>query len=121
MATAPTAADVDSLADSYYSLAPNLYLGTFEAEATQTRWLAAYTQNDSTVAAIVLPSDPTADFESASICRGLVVSYTNILVREYVCAWSEPGSVADTVTTTFIADSTEQARVNNPSNWVTAP
>jgi hypothetical protein len=124
MTTAPTAAEVDSIADSYYDMAQNLLNDTYNNQTSSASWLAGYTQNDSTVATAYLPGDPTANFQAATICRGLVVSYANILVREYTCAWpGVPGSVESSTfeVTTFTANATEQSRVNTPSNWVSAP
>ena|ERR1700677_4344146 len=122
MTTAPTNAQVDALANDV-GVASNLFTTACVDEGNVTYWYVGYTQNDSTMAIIQLPGDPTANMAAASICRGLVVDYSNITVREYPYVFVQPDDVTSTsqVTTSFLADSTEQTRVNNPSNWLTAP
>lgn len=122
MTTVPTAAQADTFADSI-EVAASLYDNYYGNGATQTIYLAVFTQNDSAVGAVQLPLDPTADLASASICRGLTDSYGTILVREYSAVWvGQPTTVTvPFAAVPFIPDDTEQTRVNDPANWLAAP
>src|ERR1700759_4256512 len=110
MTTAPTAAEADAVAD-LLGMASSLFSIAVNQLTTVRLFLAAYTQNDATVAGIQLLGDPTADMASATTCRGLVADYASILVREYTCGAAFPASVTDdpagliTPSGSFAADS----------------
>lgn len=122
MTTAPTAAELDAYADDSINVAGTIYQESAQnGGATTTFIMVGFTQNDSTLNGYGI-GDPTVDGQSALLCRGLVGDYTNILLREYTCSWDRPTSVStDAPAVSFIADSTEQDRINDPANWVPAP
>lgn len=122
MTTAPTAAELDAYADDSTNVAGIIYQDSAQNNgAAATFIMVGFTQNDSTINGFGI-GDPTVDGQSALYCRGLVSEYTNILLREYTCSWDRPTSVNSTIpAVSFIADSTEQDRINDPANWVPAP
>jgi hypothetical protein len=121
--TAPTAAQVDTYVNN------NTLLNTMIAYAVQngepettagTFWVVGATQNDASVyVAGPMYIDPTSNWDEALTIFALVNQYTNVTVREYIIP--NFNDVTSITATSFLADPTEQARVNNPSNWATAP
>lgn len=106
MTTPPTAADMDTWLQGENIMSPG-----------DTRYWAGYTQNDSTANYLELETDPTTGSAYTQLqLAGLIANYGEVLVREY----HYPVPTRPT-TTDMAADSTEQARINDPANWAAAP
>lgn len=126
--TPPTAADIDAQADAGFSggILGSLWdqgISSGTSDGTFTTIVVAYTQNDLTPQLLGI-GDPREDFGTVLLLRGLLAAYGNVLLREYVYDYSftaTPWTQAAMTTADFVADSTEQAAINDQANWLAAP
>jgi hypothetical protein len=103
----PTPAEIDAYIPAQYGESlPYPLMG----------FICAYTQHDGTKIYGVLNADPTVDASSQLIIAGILANYGACTVREYVGTLPTSTPIADQA-----ADDAEQARINNPANWIAAP